>query len=294
MTEAEPPEPQFILSPEEHQKWVMQTYRARRCDLVLRRVVDPKPQSLLDLVDRVYEMEKVSTWARASLRAATEHLCLWADFVAPYTIKPGDVRHIRPRPYLLLSRAGLEAASYALWTLEASSADECVRRFVQLMRTDFRHHRNALRDGGMDYSRVDERLARLEARCEELSIPDTNEKLNYGRLVRNAAKVTHQDEPRWFYLWATASAAAHGQNWFGVEGFLLMDKSEFEPNHYHMTSLPDPSLITEMTEAACTALDWATLRWLTIGGHDLGIFDDALREVHARMPKKGSAGCGFR
>ena len=268
----------------------MQTYRARRCDLVLRRVVDSKPQSLLDLVDRVYEVEKVSTWARASLRAATEHLCLWADLVAPYRVTPGDVSYIRPRPYLLLARAGLEAASHALWTLEASSADECVQRFVQIMHTDFQYHRIALLEGGMDYSRVDERIAVLESRCHDLSIPVPKARLTYGQLVKNAAKVTKQDEDRWFSLWATASAAAHGQNWFGVEGFILLDKVEYEPNHLRMAFLPDPTFITQMTEAACTALEWATLRWLAIGGHDLSVFDEALRDVHARMPKKGEAG----
>jgi hypothetical protein len=278
----DPPEPipRFTLIPEEHRQWVMQTYRARRCDLVLKQIADPNPQSLLHRVDQIYELEKVSTWARASLRAATEHLCLWADLVAPYTVAPGDVSNIRPRPYLLLARAGLEAASHALWTLEASSADECVQRFIQLMRTDFGYHRKALHDGGMDYSR------------EELSIPakSTKEPLGYGKLVRNAAKITKQDEDRWFYLWATASAAAHGQNWFGVEGFIVLDKIEYEPNHLRVTSLPDPTLITEMAEAACTALEWGTLRWLIIGGHDPSIFDTALQDVHARMPKKGDEG----
>jgi hypothetical protein len=202
------------------------------------------------------------------------------------------VSNIRSRPYLLLARAGLEAAAHALWTLEASSSDECVERFIQLMRTDFGYHRKALREGGMDCSRVDKRLASLEARCQDLSIPAavTRETLGYGKLIRNAAKITKQDEDRWFYLWATASAAAHGQNWFGVEGFILVDKTEYEPNHLRVMSLPDPTLITEMAEAACTALEWGTLRWLTIGAHDLSVFDAALRDVHARMPKKGDAG----
>jgi hypothetical protein len=291
VTDASEPTPQFVLVPEEREKWVMQTYRARRCDLVLNRVIDPAPNSLLDLVDRRYDLEKVSTWARASLRAATEHLCLWADRVAPFAVTPGQVSNIRPRPYLLLARAGLEAASHALWTLEASSADECVQRFIQVMRTDFGYHRKALRDAGMDHSRIDQRLANLEARREELSIfgAATQGPLGYGKLVRNAAKVTKQDEDRWFYLWAVASAAAHGQNWFGVEGFILVNKTEYEPNHLRVTSLPDPTLVTEMVEAACTALDWATLRWLIIGGHDLSIFDTALLDVHARMPKKDEA-----
>jgi hypothetical protein len=68
------------------------------------------------------------------------------------------------------------------------------------------------------------------------------------------------------------------------------DKTEYEPNHLWVMSLPDPTLITEMAEAACTALEWGTLRWLTIGGHDLSVFDATLRDVYARMPKKGDAG----
>jgi hypothetical protein len=58
VTDPSEPIPQFILIPEEHQQWVMQTYRARRCDLVLKQSADPNPQNLLHRVDRFYELGK--------------------------------------------------------------------------------------------------------------------------------------------------------------------------------------------------------------------------------------------
>ena len=154
----------FVLSPQHHQRWVEFTYWARACDLVLKRVSDPNPGSLLDLVDRVYEVEKVSTWTRSYLRAAAEHLGLWSDYVAPYVIAPGAVSRIRPRPYLLLARGALESASYALWLVKAASKDQCIERFVHLMRGDFEFHRKALKAGGLDTARVESRIARLETR----------------------------------------------------------------------------------------------------------------------------------
>jgi hypothetical protein len=277
----------FVLGEDQTQQWVQCAYEARMCGLVLERIVDPKPKSALDYVDRLYGKEKVSTWTRSYLRAAAEHLGLWADLVAPYTVTPGATNPIRLRPYLLLGRGGLESASYALWLLEASNVQECVKRFVQLMRSDFELHKKARIAGELDWSTVGLRLSALESPCAELSLPVPSPRpQKFADLVRHAAKVSQSDPDRWAYVWNTASGAGHGQNWIGVEGFSLLAKHEYEPGHYRMLSVPDPLLVTETLAAACKALHWGTIQWLRRGGHDHSVIDEAMRDVHERMPKK--------
>ena len=71
-------------------------------------MVDPKPGSALAQADAFYEWEKASIWVRNYLCAAAEHLCLWADVTAAYKLHPEAINEVRPRPYLLLARAGLK------------------------------------------------------------------------------------------------------------------------------------------------------------------------------------------
>lgn len=51
-------------------------------------------------------------------------------------------------------------------------------------------------------------------------------------------------------------------------------------------TIPDPIFITETIEAAAFALQWGTLRWLQLGGHDPSLLGAAVLEVSAKMPKK--------
>lgn len=285
----EPPDG-FILSAEHQQQWVESTYWARACELILKRVHDPNPGSLLDLVDRVYELEKVSVWTRSYLRAAAEHLSLWSDYVAPQVIAPGAVSRIRARSYLLLARGALESGSHALWLVKAISKDQCIERFAHLMRSDFEFHRKALIAGGLDTSLLDSRISHLKSRCEELSLPVPPKKSpSYVQLVRDAATALHEDKDHWAYLWNAASGAGHGQNWFGIEGFGLLAKEEYEPGHYHIVSIPYPSFVTDTIGAACTVLRHGTESWLMMGGHNPDLVQLATREVFDQMPKKGKA-----
>jgi hypothetical protein len=130
------------------------------------------------------------------------------------------------------------------------------------MQRDFTLHRDALVAGGLDTARLDKRLGDLESRCPSLSIPVTpkDKPPGYEKLVRNAAVVTNHDESRWAYLWNAASGAAHGQNWFGLEAFDLLTVKEYEPGYFRTIAFPDPVFITETIDAACSTLQWGTLR----------------------------------
>ena len=61
--------------------------------------------------------------------------------------------------------------------------------------------------------------------------------------------------------------AGEGQNWFGVEGFSLLAKEEYEIGHYRIASILDPTFVTETISAACTALKRGTEAWLIMGKH---------------------------
>lgn len=285
----------FRLPPDQEQTWKECVYAARTCELVLSRTVDPMPGSDWAKADLFYPWEKVSVWARDYLRASAEHLCLWAQIVAPYRFEPDAVNFVRMRPYLSLARAGLESAAHALWLSEVQGPRECVLRFLRLMYRDFKYHRKALEADRMDTSAVDERIGNLEARVSEYSIPVrlTEQVPGYEAMVRLAATATQHDPHRWAYLWHTASGAAHGQNWFGVEAHGLVPVAEYEPGHFRAVTIPDPEFITNTVEAACDVLQWGTLRWLIMGRHDPEVMRDTMKEIHQRMPKlDGSPGQG--
>lgn len=275
--------------PEAHTTtWAMNAYRVRACELVLGRTGDPVPRSPLDRADAVYHWEKVSAWARNYLLASAEQLSLWADLVAPYNFAPDAINTVRMRPYLLLARSGLEAAAHAIWLLDVPKIDECVQRHVRLMHRDFTLHKKALDVRGEDASLLADRLTSLIERATTLPFDTspTTRPPGYEALVKNAAAATGNDESEWAYLWNAASGAGHGQNWFGIEGFNLLPSQEYQPGYFRAASIPDPVFITETIEAAALSLQWGTLRWLSLGGHDPSLVQAATLEVHSKMPKK--------
>ncbi|WP_142239685.1 hypothetical protein [Mycobacterium sp. ST-F2] len=279
--------PGLVLSQDRQREWLSLACTARASELVLKRVIGPKPGSWLDVIDRIYEKEKASVWTRSYLRAAAEHLSFWSDRIAPHAIVPGPANRILLRPYLLLGRAALESAAHALWVLAApQSTDEWVTRFVQLMVGDFKLHRKALVAGGLDTARIDERIRAHNARIDGMSSLKPPGMPRYLDLVRHAATATESDENRWAYLWNAAAGAGHGQNWFGVEGYILLDKAEYEPGHYRTVSVPNPSFVTETIGAACAALHAGTARWLAAGKHDPQMLLDATIEAHDRLQSK--------
>ena len=288
---AQPYQLQYELPTEHRQRWTECTYHARSCALTLDQVVDPRPGTPLTEADSFYEWEKASIWVRNYLCAAAEHLCMWADMTAPYKFHPEAKNDIRPRPSLLLARAGLEASAHALWLLEASTPIECAQRHMRLMHRDFTYHHAALVAGGKNTAHIDERIENLEARCAALSIPTApkHKPPGYEKLVRLAALATSHDEDRWAYLWNAASGAGHGQNWFGIEGFELMTVIEYEPGYFRTIALPDVDLISDMLDAACDVLQWGTMKWLLLGGRSPDLMRRAARDVFERMPKLDGA-----
>jgi hypothetical protein len=270
-------------------EWKVHAFTARTCKLALERVFDPRPNSVLAIADLHYPWEKVSAWSRDYLRGAAEHLGFWADSVAPYEFPPNAVNNVTAgyRPYLLLGRAALEAAAHALWLLAAPTVQDAVRRHVRLMYRDFRYHRAALKAGGKAHAQVDERIENLKTHATKLdSSPKPTEKVpSYEHFVKLAAVQLEQDVDEWAYLWNAASGAAHGQNWFTIEGFELTQKHEYEPGYFRITRFPDPEFITATIGAAVFALEAGTHLWIKLAGHPLDTYLGAAQTIFERTPK---------
>lgn len=274
--------------PEDHiADWKGFALAARASKLALQRTLDPLPESALAFADAHYPWEKVSAWSRDYLLASADFMGFWADLFAPYEFHPGAVNVVAFRPYLLMARSGLEAASQGLWLVGAESPRNCVRRHVRLMYRDFEYHRDALLAGQMDAAQLQERMDTLVTRAAETdsSLRPGDKPPGFEKIVRLAAEALTQDADRWTYLWKAASGAAHGQNWFGTEAYELLAKEEYESGYFRVTRLPDVDFITGTLDAAVTALGGGTHLWLRNAGYTEEVWLEAVHDVLDRMPK---------
>lgn len=260
----------------------------RACNLVLKRIPDPTPTSALATADLHYPQEKVSAWSREYLLAGADSLNFWADHFSPFEFAPDAVNEVPYRTYLLLARSGLESSAHGLWTLTAATSAECAQRHVRLLHRDFRYHRKALEAGGRDASHIQSRIDDLEQRAKQSAVPlrPADPPPGYEALIRHAAQLAGGDPNEWAFWWNAASGAAHGQNWFGIEGYELHSKSEYEPGYFRVAKLPDPVFITNIIDAATSCLFVGTVKWLGLSGHSLDNYEQAQRDIFAQMPKK--------
>jgi hypothetical protein len=123
--EGSPPEPPFLLSKQQLMDWSRTVVQMRACEALMRRLFDPEPESAFETAHRIYRWDKVSALSHGYLVAAAEHLGLWADVIAPVQRDQDSVTQMRPHPYWLLGRAGLETAARAVWLLEVRTPTEC-------------------------------------------------------------------------------------------------------------------------------------------------------------------------
>ncbi len=276
----------FEISDELKLRRTYQTHSTRACGMVLDQPLKPVDGSTLHRLDNTFGLEKVSTWMRAYLRSAAEHLAAWADLALPYG-HPRPLPGItRARPNMLMARAALESAAHALWPFSASSDDGFLARFAHLVITDQQHFQKALERGNKDTRVLDPWADALKARCESLQLTIPNRFPGYEKLVRHAATIVDEDEQRWSYLWNLASGAGHGQKWFTTEGHLTLSQTEYESGHYDLVTVANPVLEVEMIEASGTALLHGTVIWLAASGHDPLMVQEAVRKLSEYFPSK--------
>jgi hypothetical protein len=119
-------------------RWASAAHTSRLASYMLSQVPDPLAGTPLAADDRAYRWEKCSAWTWSSLVAATDHLVVWANIVAPQTVSDGLVVANPRRAYYTLARAGLESAAQAVCVLDQGASAERVYRHLRLLYHDLR------------------------------------------------------------------------------------------------------------------------------------------------------------
>lgn len=287
VVEVDQPFPAKPVSQDIKDGWGRDGNFVRACALLLDRFHDPRPEALLAHMDRLYPSNKLSIWSRNSLRASAEHLEFLAEALVPREKLQNVLRVNTFRPHLLLARAGLEASAQAIWPLGSSGPEECLSRFIGLMRNDFKYHKDALEAGGEDTSWIDQRISALNSFVQKATPPidPSGRPRGYEQLVRHAALAAGKEESEWAYYWKAASGAAHGQNWFGLEGYEITPLHEYEPGFVRAAFVPDPAYLSRTFTAAAQALYEGTSRWLNACGYPVEVLIEAAEQVRSSVPK---------
>ncbi|MDQ5807110.1 MAG: hypothetical protein M3320_00375 [Actinomycetota bacterium] len=252
-------------------QWVMAAHTSRLASYMLDQVHNPLPATPLATDDEAYRWEKCSAWTRSGLVAAIVHLVVWANIVAPQTVFEGMVVRNPPRAYYTLARAGLESAAQAVWILDQDTSSERIHRHLRLLYHDLRHMALAFEMAG------DERAPavrdRMESVRERVGNAEVFESIKrgepkYSMIVRESAAAIAMEPAQLEVLWRSASAGAHGKNWFQHVGYTTTVGDEYEPGHFRAMLHPDPAGITRSVTAAAKLTMHGVLRFMTRAGHD--------------------------
>jgi hypothetical protein len=188
-------------------RWATAAHTARLASYMLASVLDPRPGSSLADDDAAYPWEKCSAWTRSALLAATDHLVVWANIVAPQQVFEGMVVRNPPRPYYTLARAGLESAAQAVWILDQEESSERVRRHLRLLFHDLRHMALAFEMAGDARAPgVRQRMEQIRERVGDDDAFETIKKQEpkYSAMVRECAGAINMEPAELEVLWRGA------------------------------------------------------------------------------------------
>lgn len=277
------------IDPETSQAWVTIAHQARLYERVLGSVSDPRPRSRFALIDSGYPNERASTWHGSYLKAALEHLLLWAEFVAPLKFHPEQEMIHRLRPTYTLARAALESAAQAVWLSGGDTPQECARRHLRLIRWDYKEHAKSATDldAKQRIRAMDERLlTRVSEHVAEDELPPPS-LLN---VLRGAAEVIGADRDDVEYVWRAASGAAHGKYWPSLVLQDVVPIEEYAPGQLRTVSVPDPTGMTEVLELAQQMTGWGVLRHVDFCGLEIQpVLDEARRWLATVVPFREDA-----
>lgn len=282
-------EQRIPLDLETSQAWVTIAHQARLYDMVLGSVSDPGPRSRFILIDSGYPYERASTWHRSYLKAALEHLLLWAEFVAPLKFHPEQETIHRLRPTYTLGRAALEASAQAVWLSGGATAQECARRHLRLIRWDYKEHAKSGTDPDAK-QRVRAMDQRLLARVSEHVAEDELQPPSLLEVLRSASEVIEADPDDVEYVWRAASGAAHGKYWPSLVLQDVVPIEEYEPGQMRTVSVPNPAGMTELLDLAQRMTAWGVLRHVDFCGLEIQpVLDEARRWLATVVPFREDA-----
>jgi hypothetical protein len=271
-------------------RWVTAAHTSRLASYMLAEIKDPLHAAPLAVDDEAYPWEKCSAWTRASLIAATDHLVVWANIVAPQTVFEGMTVRNPPRPYYTLARAGLESAAQAVWVLDQDESSERVHRHLRLLYHDLRQMALAFElEGDQRAPAVRKRMESIRERVGDADVFESIKKgePKYSAMVRECAGALDMEPSGLEVLWRSASAAAHGKNWFQHVGYTTTAGDEYEPGYFRALMRPDPRGITRSVTAAARLTMHGVLRFIARAGYDREpIYAGALAKLTSETPLK--------
>lgn len=269
--------------------WTEIAQYARLANHILSAVPDPDGDSNLAQIDAMYPHERASDWHRSYLKAALQHLVLWADLVAPLRFHPDQEVVHQLRPAYTLGRAAIEAASQAVWLTGGETAHECARRHLSLIRWDYEEHRKSLREDEAK-RRVREMDARLLDRVRsqfdqrELAPP------KHLAVLRGAAPTVGVDPDDLERVWRAASGSAHGKVWPSISLQHVVPLQEYEAGQFRTFCVPDPEGITEVLRLAEQMTMFGVVRHAQYCGADVPtLMDEARRWLASVVPFREDA-----
>jgi len=215
--------------------WIALAMTARVCDGILSSLVDPLPNSVLRDDDANYQWEKQSVWLQDYLRAAADHLLVWANIVNPLQVHDDTEVMNPPRAYLTLARGAIEASAQAGWVMLGTDATDRTLRHLRLMYHDLRYQEEAHRDHDVavaDHARRrrNEIKQRIEGVFGSVKLPEPK----YTSMIKDVAAAAGWNPDDAILTWRAASAAAHGKSWYSDYGTTSFVGEEYEQGHYRV------------------------------------------------------------
>lgn len=277
------------VDPETSREWVAIAHQARIDVRVLEQVTDPDTRSNFDLIDSGYPQELASTWHRSYLKAALEHLVLWAELIAPLKFHPEQETIPRLRPTYTLGRAALESASHAVWLSGGGTPQECVRRHLRLVRWDYREYAKSIRHpvAKQKVQAMDEQLL---TRVSEHVTEDELRPPSLLEVLRGAAEVIGAEPDNVERVWRAASGATHGKYWPTLVLQHVVPIEEYEPGQLRTLSVPDTAGMTEVLELASEMTSWGVLRHVNFSGRQIQpLLDEANHWLASVVPLRDDA-----
>jgi hypothetical protein len=272
-------------------QWTESAFSARFNAHILSRVGAPKPGSNFAKVAELYPFESVAERCHAYLRAASEHLHLWADLHAPLKFHPDQRTRIDLRPAYTLSRAAMEASAHALWIFGTLDPIECVRRHIALLRWDLEEHRKS-KPAGDEKRAVQAKDAEIVKRVsgifteKQVASPGS-----YFTLFQQVCKWDEYalDIAEVELVWRAASGAAHGKYWVGQDLQVEVETQDAEGNA-RTVLVPDTDGIARALELASSMCGSGVGKLALWSGYDpIAMSKEASRWVADNMTYRDDA-----
>ncbi len=264
------PEERVQVDPEGLRAWVEVAQGTRLSWHTFVNVPAPAEGSNFARTQELYPFEAVDERARSYVRAALEHLMMWAEYAAPFKFHPEQESNFQQRPPYTLARAAMEAAAQAVWMLDTRDPLECIRRHLSLIRWDLQEYKRSKLDldekqtvDALDHELVSRVLQVFGE--DEIRPPG-----GYLWVLQQACKADglNLEADQVERLWRAASGSAHGMYW-PTQDLQKIIELPSEGGRTRQVRVADAQGIADVLQAAYTMTQYAVLKYADFAGADI-------------------------